>query len=938
METSLVDTDQETDSSSDDESPEQEQEQPREQDSGHQNLERKSSFFQFFVQKNYSLSSSNLFSCLQIIISIMTGMLLVLGTMSMTCYSHLKFIPRLVHVNNISELPNNSPANAICKTLHNAFVGGSSSSSSSHNGRETLNEMLLQGFVIPLFVASVLSSIACILARQEERKSSNSSNNQVPGGRFHSLFNKRDPPLTFFTVLLMLMPSLYIAFETQLYPSRSEGSSFYITLFGRLANPAGVAACFALSLFLIPVAKHSPLIEVFGLSFTQALSFHRISGWTSLVFSLIHGGLYILMYGIGDDKKGFWAKAIPALYPPQRCWGWDIFSVHGQSTSGCYGYWRNFTGVISLLAFVLLGITSLPAIRRRAYWLFISVHIPAAWVMMIGAIAHFRIIALFLLPNIVYYLVTTVPVWIQHTTVPVWIQRVRNARFDQGPNVKSITLIDDSNGCCLLKLRCPESQPHTDVSLDNYGGVCRICVPEISSIWHPFSVTLTSQGTRELSILMRPVGHFTQALLGRFLPIAGLREENLDSSSSPPRPDVELMDDENPTSNTLTPIFLPTPTVLVDGVYPAEYRWLRNILHHHDSVLLVAGGVGIVPFLTFLPGLIEELTMNYNHTSNKTPLCHLALHWYCREEGLAKFVCQHYQLASLFDPSIVNIHNPLNVEVEEDRTRNIRLQLFVHITSRQAGNNDLSTFLGDIQNVCNNDLLQENVIVDAESGTISSSRDQQLSSRSTTFTFKYPAGKRLWTEAFMSTNYKIWQKFFIFILSLGSSMGLHWLYYTKGTAAGTSTIAHAYPVFCVSLITLLLGVVLYVLERCNCNSGLRGFESILEQDIDEEDSGISRSIDEASRQFCTDPSPPAGESTQQNENCTSISRQLVVSAGRPRMEEVIGPLINAHVPGAFFCGPETLRTRVKQSIKKKRREIHGSFSMPCAFYDENSDM
>ena len=467
MATSLVDTDQATDFSGVEESPEQEQLREQE-DSGHQNLERKSSFFQFFVQKNYShsLSSSNLCSCLQIIISIMTGMLLVLGTMSMTCYSHLKFIPRLVHVDKILELPNKSPANAICKTLHNVFVGNSSSS----NERESLNGMLLQGFVIPLFVASVLSSIACILAKQEQRKSSNSSNKQILPGRFRSLF-KRDPPLTFLTILLVLMPSLYMAFETHLYPSRSEGGSFYITLFRRLANPAGVAACFALSLFLIPVAKHSPLIEVFGLSFTQALSLHRISGWTSLVFSLIHGCLYILNYGIsGDDENGFWSNAILALYPPQRCWDWDIFSLHGQSTAHCYGYWRNFTGVISLLAFAILGITSLPAIRRRAYWLFISVHIPAAWVMMIGAIAHFRFIALFLLPNIVYYLVTTVPVWIQHTTAPVWIQRVRNVRFDQGPNVKSITLIDDSNGCCLLRLRCPESQPHTGVSLDNYGG------------------------------------------------------------------------------------------------------------------------------------------------------------------------------------------------------------------------------------------------------------------------------------------------------------------------------------------------------------------------------------------------------------------------------------------------------------------------------------
>ena len=53
----------------------------------------------------------------------------------------------------------------------------------------------------------------------------------------------------------------------------------------------------ALSLFLVPVAKHSPLLHVFRLSFTQALVFHKVAGWISFIFTVIHGGLYLIDYG-----------------------------------------------------------------------------------------------------------------------------------------------------------------------------------------------------------------------------------------------------------------------------------------------------------------------------------------------------------------------------------------------------------------------------------------------------------------------------------------------------------------------------------------------------------------------------------------------------------------------------------------------------------------
>ena len=45
-------------------------------------------------------------------------------------------------------------------------------------------------------------------------------------------------------------------------------------------------------------------------------------------------------------------------------------------------------GVISSMAFLILAITSIPYVRRKAYWL-----------ILLGAIVHFRFIVLSLVPN-----------------------------------------------------------------------------------------------------------------------------------------------------------------------------------------------------------------------------------------------------------------------------------------------------------------------------------------------------------------------------------------------------------------------------------------------------------------------------------------------------------------------------------------------------------
>ena len=460
----------------------------------------------------------------QVLLLALTLTVFIVGTVNLSCFSYLKFARKLFQGGrSIEDLPSSSPVSWTCKTAYNIF-GGSDNDDTNSN----LDGMLLQGFALPLF----LVSCAVVFLLKESPSSFRFWKGQ--GG---------DPNVTLWTLGFVLLPCAFVTFVPQTFNlthiADIEDVALWQARILLLANPSGVAAVVALAFFLIPVAKHSPLIRVFGLSFTQALAFHRVAGWISFGLTLLHGILYCVIYGYNgiSNDKAFFEALTEALVPPSRCWTVvDVFAYHSSlgsdvghdsnktaaqhehhgvheqgnnqttshegghetQSSGCYGYWRNFTGVLSALAFVILAITSLSRVRRSAYRIFYAMHIPTAWAMLLMAIAHFNFIGLLLIPNIIYYLVSA---------VPVWIQQFNSSKVAKGVRIERITFIDDSNGC--LELQITNNQ--ASLRQKSIGGVCKLCIPEISSIWHPFSI-IEDNKTGNVSILLREVGPFTKSL------------------------------------------------------------------------------------------------------------------------------------------------------------------------------------------------------------------------------------------------------------------------------------------------------------------------------------------------------------------------------------------------------------------------------------------
>ena len=163
------------------------------------------------------------------------------------------------------------------------------------------------------------------------------------------------------------------------------------------------------------------------------------------------------------------------------------------------------------------------------------------------------------MPSIVYYLACT---------FPLLIEQFMQYRSQGGIRLVRSIFIGSSNGCAEIVFR--QSSSASTVERKQPAPYIRICVPELGLIWHPFSVASVYDDDKrnEFRILFRQQGQFTRSLYQR------------------------LQNKERP------------PSILVDAYYFGS-NWMQDALQH-DTVMIVAGGVGIVPFLSLLHRLYER--------------------------------------------------------------------------------------------------------------------------------------------------------------------------------------------------------------------------------------------------------------------------------------------------------------------------------------------
>jgi len=246
--------------------------------------------------------------------------------------------------------------------------------------------------------------------------------------------------------------------------------------------------------------------------------------------------------------------------------------------------------------------------------------------------------------------------------------------------VEKVVCIPESGGCVELSLRLNEngmqesggevvesgvSSRDLQSIRDTVGKYIKVHIPEISMQSHPFSIFANPNNPHHsVSILFRPCGSFTKSLSKR------LKALTLQPEPTPSEMDQHGFLFSNGGKNDdgkSSP-----PKIMVNGIRSATSDMLDGV-KEHDRIVIVAGGVGIVSYISLLHAVRlqaiimmrkalegrqgnglndeyrddeEDLENGGNGVASITALASrtkcIDVHWISRDEGLIQHVLQSY--------------------------------------------------------------------------------------------------------------------------------------------------------------------------------------------------------------------------------------------------------------------------------------------------------
>ncbi|KAG8368965.1 hypothetical protein BUALT_Bualt15G0101100 [Buddleja alternifolia] len=327
----------------------------------------------------------------------------------------------------------------------------------------------------------------------------------------------------------LTMKNIHILSEFQL-PSK-ERSVFMLELTGlRL----GLIGMFCLAFLFLPVSRGSVLLRLIDIPFEHATRYHVWLGHLTMLLFTLHG----LFYVIGWTMNG---RLIEGLME------WKNIGV------------ANRPGVISLLAGILMWITSLPGVRRLNFELFFYTHQLYVVFVVFLALHVGDFIFCFAAGGIFLFMLD------------------RFLRFFQSRRTVHV-LSARSFPCGTLELVL--SKP-ANLHYNALGWIF-LQIRELSWLqWHPFSVSSSPlDGKNHLAILIKVLGDWT-----------GKLEKQISSISEKGPQNEQLLQD------------FPKITASVEGPYGHASPYHLT----YESLILVAGGIGISPFLAILSDVLHRI-------------------------------------------------------------------------------------------------------------------------------------------------------------------------------------------------------------------------------------------------------------------------------------------------------------------------------------------
>ncbi|KAL8495175.1 hypothetical protein ACS0TY_019370 [Phlomoides rotata] len=282
----------------------------------------------------------------------------------------------------------------------------------------------------------------------------------------------------------------------------------------------GLLGNIALTFLFFPVTRGSSVLPLFGLTSEASVKYHIWLGHIVMSIFTAHGLCYIIYWAVTNDLS--------------EMLKWQKIGV------------SNLSGELSLLAGLILWITTFPRIRRRMFEVFFYTH-------------HLYILFLF-------FFVLHVGISYCSIMLPGFFLFIidRYLRFLQSR--RHVRLLSTRVLPCEaveLNFSKIKSLAYTPTS------IMFINIPSISRLqWHPFTITSSCNlESDKISVLIKREGSWSTKLY-----------EMLSSPSSINRLDVS-----------------------VEGPYgPPSTHFLR-----HDLLVMISGGSGITPFISIIRDLIH---------------------------------------------------------------------------------------------------------------------------------------------------------------------------------------------------------------------------------------------------------------------------------------------------------------------------------------------
>ncbi|KAF3440642.1 hypothetical protein FNV43_RR18926 [Rhamnella rubrinervis] len=307
-------------------------------------------------------------------------------------------------------------------------------------------------------------------------------------------------------------------------------SSFLENLGFRFAS----IGIFCLGFLFLPVARGSLLLRLIDIPFEHAIRYHVWLGHLTMLLFTLHGLFYVIAWTIEGNL---------------------LHEIMEWKDDGI----AKFAGVISILAGLMMWVTSLSPVRKLKFELFFYTH------------QLYIVFVVFLALHVGDSIFCTAAGGIFLFMLDRFLRFCQSRRI-----VKIISAKCLPCGTVQLLLSKPSNLQYNALS------IVFLQIRELSWLQcHPFSVSSSPlDGQHHLSVLIKVIGQWTANLRGNIINIS----ERESQKESPFRPYTEL-------------------TASIEGPYGHEFPY--HLMY--ENLILVAGGVGLSPFLAILRDILHRV-------------------------------------------------------------------------------------------------------------------------------------------------------------------------------------------------------------------------------------------------------------------------------------------------------------------------------------------